>query len=114
MAYPIASKMTLSTGAYADSVDQIVPTYQLIGKGRLRLVIKGSAIGQLVTIKVNGMPICDRMAIPYTGTTGTLDVAANVMLDQVVSGGRIEFFISNTTAGALTSDFVLTHEPLGK
>lgn len=112
MAYPIASKMTLSVAANSDSVDQITPTYQLLGKGKLRLICKGSAIGLNAVLKINGVPICDNVVIPYTGTTGTMDFLANVLAEQNVAGGRVELFFRNTTAGALTIDFVLQFEPM--
>lgn len=114
MAYPIASNMTLSVAANSDSADQITPTYQFIGPGILKLIVKGSAIGLNAVVKVGGTPIVDNQKIPYTGTTGTLDQLANVMMEQKVRGGRVEFFLRNTTGGALTADFILLFEPTSK
>lgn len=114
MAYPIASNMTLSVSAYSDSADQIIPTYQLLGRGKLRLICKGSAIGLNAILKVNGVPIADNVKIPFTGTTGTMSFVDNVLVEQVVAGGRVELVFRNTTAGALTIDHTLQFEPLGK
>lgn len=111
---PIATSMTLSVAAYSTSADLIVPTYQNIGPGMLRLVCKGSAIGLKANLKINGVPICDGVALPYIGTTGTLDFISNVLAEQRVAGGRVELSFTNTTAGALTVDSVLQFERMGK
>jgi hypothetical protein len=112
--YPIATGMTFSTAAYSDSADQVVPTYQNVGPGILRLVAKSSAIGMKAVLKINGVPIVDNLAMPYIGATGGLDFISNVVCEQRVKGGRVELVWRNTTAGALTTDFVLQFEPTGK
>lgn len=112
--YPIATGMTFSTAAYSDSADQVVPTYQNLGPGILRLVAKSSAIGMKAVLKINGVPIVDNLAMPYIGATGGLDFISNVVCEQKVAGGRVELVWRNTTAGALTTDFVLQFEPTGR
>lgn len=114
MAFPIASAMTLSVAANSDSADQVVPTYQIVGRGVLRLVCKASAIGLRATLKVNGVPIADNMVVGFTGTTGTMSMVDNEMVKQGVVGGRVELFFRNTTGGALTIDHMLMFEPGGK
>ena len=50
--------------------------------------------------------------IPFTGTAGTLDVSAHIIVSQVIQGGRVELFFRNTTAGALTVNYMLLFEPM--
>lgn len=105
MSMLIGAASALSVAANSDSADQINPTYQNIGKGRLMVVAKASATGLKCTCKVNGVLLIPNLAIPFTGTAGTISVKDNVMLDQAINnGGRVELFFTNTTGGALTVD----------
>ena len=112
MAILVASDVTLSTAANAKTADLITGRNQYIGKGRIVLLAKGSAAGMNCTLNVGGVAIVDDQKIPYFGTTGTLDSVANVVVDQVVAGGRIEFFLRNTTGGALTTDYLVYFTPM--
>lgn len=111
MAFPIAGKSALSVAANSDSADQIEPTYQNIGKGRVTVIAKGSATGLKVTLKVNGVLVVPNIPVMYTGTAGTLSVKDNVICDQMIGGGRIEMIFTNTTGGALTVDHLVYFEP---
>jgi hypothetical protein len=67
-----------------------------------------------ITLNVGGVSLCDDLPIPFFGATGTLDSASNVVIDQIVAGGRVEMFLRNSTGGALTTDYQLLFTPLGK
>jgi hypothetical protein len=112
MGYPIATDQGLSTGAYTKSANLVVNRNQFLPKGRMILVARGSAIGMRATVNVGGVALCDDLVIPYIGTTGALSTKDHVILDQVVAGGVCEFFLRNTTVGALTTDFILLFEPM--
>lgn len=115
MAIVVASGLTYSQAANTKSVDLVTGRNQNIGKGRIQLFAKASAAaatGMLATLNVGGVALIDDQRITYAGTTGTLDVNANVLVDQVVSGGRVEFFLRNDSAGALTTDYLITFTPM--
>jgi len=111
MAYPIASAMAESVGANAKSLNLVTGRNQFIPKGTLTLIAKGSATGMLSSLSVAGVSVIDDLAITFFGTTGTLDSQANVVAQQDVAGGVVEFFLRNGTAGALTTDFTLLFTP---
>lgn len=112
MAILVASGMTVSTAAYTKTADLVSGRNQYVGKGRLQLVARGSAIGMNVTLNVNGIALADDSALPFIGTTGALSVNDHVVIDQVIAGGRIEMFLRNTTVGALTTDYALYFTPM--
>jgi len=112
MAILVASGMTVSTAAYTKTADLVTGRNQYVGKGRVTLCARGSAIGMNATLNVGGVALSDDTALPFIGTTGALSVKDHVIIDQVVSGGRIEFFLRNTTAGALTTDYALYFTPM--
>ena len=111
MALVVASGTAFSTAANAKSADQVGGQYQYVGKGKFTLVARGSATGMNVTCAVGGVSIVNDSAIPYTGTAGALSAADHVMASQSLPGGRVELFLRNTTAGALTTDYILYFEP---
>lgn len=112
MAIVIYSNTALSTAAYTKTADLVSGTYQFVGKGKITLAAKGSAIGQTVTCLVGGVALVSDQVIPYTGTAGTISVNDNIICSQVMNGGRVELYIRNTTVGALTSDLLLLFEPM--
>jgi hypothetical protein len=112
MAIVVASGITISTAANTKSADVITGRNQYVGKGRLQLVAKGSAAGMNITLNCGGVALADDNPIPYSGTTGTVSVNDNVMIDQVVAGGRVEMFLRNTTGGALTTDYIVYFTPM--
>ena len=112
MAIVVASGTAVSTAANTKSADQVSGRNQYVGKGRLQLIAKGSATGMNITLNCGGVALVDDNAIPYTGTAGTISVNDNVMCDQVVSGGRVELFLRNTTGGALTTDYLIYFTPM--
>lgn len=112
MAVVIASGTAVSTAANTKSADQISGTYQFIGKGKVTVVAKGSATGMNVTCLVGGIALVNDNAVPYTGTAGTISINDNIMTSQVMNGGRVEFYLRNTTGGALTTDYLILFDPM--
>ena len=53
------------------------------------------------------MPLADDAVIPFTGTTGAMNVKDHVVVDQVIAGGTMELYIRNTTVGGLTVDYAV-------
>jgi hypothetical protein len=112
MAYAIASAQALSTAAYTKSAEQVVGRNQILGKGRIQLYAKGSAAGMNISLNVGGVPLMDDLAVPSIGTTGTLSTQDNAVIDQVIGGGFVSLTFRNTTAGALTMDYLLLFTPM--
>ncbi len=112
MAILVASGMTVSTAAYTKTADLVTGRNQFVGKGRLQVCARGSAIGMNVTINAGGVALADDTALPFIGTTGALSVKDHIIVDQVIAGGRIECFLRNTTVGALTTDYAIYFTPM--
>lgn len=112
MAIVVASDNSLSTAANTKTADLITGRNQYIGKGRLQVFAKISATGMNITVNCGGVALIDDQAIPFIGTAGTISTADNAMVDQVVSGGRVELFLRNTTGGALTTDYLVLFTPM--
>ena len=112
MAILVASGMTSTTTAYTKTSDLVGGKNQYVGKGRLQVIARGSAIGMNITTNVQGIALADDLPIPFIGTTGALSVQDHVVVDQVVAGGRVEVFLRNTTAGSLTTDYAVYFTPM--
>jgi len=115
MAIVVASGTTVSTAAGAKSADLVTGRNQYVGKGRIQLVARGSAAaatGMLCTLNVGGVALVDDQLIPYAGATGGLSVKDHMILDQVIAGGRVEFFLRNNSGGALTTDYLILFTPM--
>ena len=112
MAIVVTSGTAVSTAANTKSADQVTGRNQYIGKGRIQLVAKGSATGMNATLNVGGVALIDDQSVLFTGTAGTISVKDNVLVDQNVAGGRVELYLRNTTAGALTTDYIVYFTPL--
>lgn len=112
MAIVVGSATALSTAANTKTADLITGTYQFVGKGKITVIAKGSATGMNLSCSVGGISLISDQAIPYTGTAGTISVNDNVMVSQVMNGGRIELYLRNTTGGALTTDYIVYFEPM--
>jgi len=111
MAIVVTSGTAVSTAANTKSADQVSGTYQFVGKGKITLVAKGSATGMYLTCLVGGVAIINDLPVPYTGTAGTISVNDNVVASQLMNGGRVEFYLRNSTGGALTTDYILYFDP---
>lgn len=112
MAIVVNTQTALSTAANTKTADLVTGRNQYVQKGRLQLFAKGSATGMNVTLNCGGVALMDDQAIPFTGTAGTLSTNDNGLVDQVVSGGRVEIFLRNTTGGALTTDLLCLFTPM--
>jgi len=115
MAIVVSSGTTLSVVAGAKSADQVVGRNQYVGKGRLQFVCKASAAaatGIRATLNVGGVALIEDQLVPFAGTTGTISTNDNMVLDQVVAGGRVELTFRNDSGGALTVDHLLLFTPM--
>lgn len=105
---PIASGAAFSLST-TESANQVQATYDYIGAGRLFLYAKASAATVLCNLFVNGMQVCRRLPITFTGTAGTIDTSANLVTEVATLGGRVELTFVATTATP-TVDFLLTFD----
>ncbi|MEK9171059.1 MAG: hypothetical protein AAB789_01975 [Patescibacteria group bacterium] len=112
MAIVIASGTATSVLTAVKTADQISGTYQFIGKGKVTLVARGSATGMNAQLLVGGVALVNDNAIPYTGTAGALSINDHVMCSQTMNGGRVEFYLRNTSGGTLTTDWLVLFEPM--
>lgn len=115
MAIVVASGTTTSLTTGLKTSDLVTGRNQYVGKGRIQLVAKASAAaatGILATLNVGGVALIDDQMIPFAGTTGTLSTADNMVIDQVVAGGRVELFFRNNSAGTLTVDYAVYFTPM--
>lgn len=100
----------LSVSANSTSAEQVqTSTYQFVPfTGTAYLACRGSATGLNVQLAAGGQTLCNDQAIPYTGTAGAISVIDHELVSfPVEEGSRIELKFRNTTAGALTVDYVL-------
>lgn len=112
MAIIVASGVTTSTAANTKSADLVTGRNQYVGKGTITLVARGSAAGMNCTLNVGGVALIDDLPIASFGATGGLSSIDHEVLSQVVAGGRVEFFLRNTTGGALTTDYLIKFTPM--
>lgn len=106
----IVNGTALSVSANSTSTEQIqTSTYQFIPfDGTLRMAAKSSATGINVSFAAAGQTLCNDQPVPYTGTAGTISILDNEMAAvPVESGSRAELKFRNTTAGALTVDYLV-------
>jgi len=115
MAILVASGTTTSLATGVKTADLVTGRNQYVGKGRLQLVAKASAAaatGIRATLNCGGIALADDNIIPFAGTTGTLSTNDNMVIDQVVSGGRVELFLRNDSGGTLTCDYAIYFTPM--
>lgn len=106
---PIATTQALTVTANSTSTNQVQQLYDyLFSSGTLNVFAKSSAVGMQVNLFVQGNTIAKALAIPFTGTAGSLDTSANLIASGGTLGGRVEFTFTNTTGGSLTVDSLLT------
>ena len=111
MGYPIASGITESVAAYTKSANLLTGRNLFLPKGTITIIARGSAIGMNCSFVVGGVSIVDDLVIPYFGTTGALDASVHVVASQAIAGGVAEFYLRNTTVGALTNDYTVLFTP---
>jgi hypothetical protein len=103
----VASGSATSVAANSVSADQISGQFQFTGKGVYTLIAKASATGLNCTFNNGGISPASDLAVPFTGTAGTISVKDNVIMSQVLAGGKNELKFRNTTGGAITVDYLL-------
>lgn len=111
MAIVVYSTNSLSTAANTKTADLVTGSYQFVGKGKVTLCARGSATGMNCTLVVGGVQLIADLPIPYFGSAGALSINDHIVASQVMNGGRIEFYLRNTTGGALTTDAIILFEP---
>jgi len=112
MAIIVASGVTVSTAANTKSADLVTGRNQYVGKGNITLIAKGSAAGMNCTLNVGGVALIDDLPLATFGATGSMSALDSEVLSQVVAGGRVEFFLRNTSGGALTTDYQIKFTPM--
>ena len=112
MSVVVASAVTVSTLTSVKTANLVSGTYEFIGKGKITLAARGSAAGMNATLTIGGVSIINDQPIPFFGATGSLSINDHIICSQMVNGGRIEFYIRNTTGGTLTTDYSLLFDPM--
>jgi hypothetical protein len=114
MGVVIAAGTAVSTAANTKSADQITGTYQFLPFDAVIYVIaRGSATGMNIQLVSDGTNLVSDMAIPFTGTAGAISMNDHQIASfPVPAGSRTEFFLRNTTGGALTTDYIIFAEPM--
>lgn len=109
---PIATGVGVSVAANTTSTVTVNRSYEFLGKGRLVLYAKQSATGMQVNLLVGGVQLARNTPIfKINATAGTLIIPDDLLIDQRINGGRVEFELVNTTGGAITNDYYLGFEP---
>lgn len=113
MGVTIASGTGTSIAANTKSSDQISGTYQFTpGDGEISVYSRSSATGLNIQLFVDGVAVMNDVAVPFFGTSGALSkLDHEVASISVGPGSRVEFYLRNTTAGAITVDFQVEFEP---
>ena len=105
----IASGTATSVSANSKSSDQVSGTYQFLPfDANVSVSARGSATGLNIQLFGNGSALMNDQPIPYTGTAGAISVIDHEIASfDLPAGSRVEFYLRNTTGGALTCDFVV-------
>jgi hypothetical protein len=112
MTIKVASGVTLSTAANTKTADLVTGRNQYVGKGNIKLYARGSVAGMNATLNVGGIALIDDLPLQTFGATGGLSTLDHEIVSQNVNGGRVEFFLRNTTAGAVTTDYAIDFTPM--
>lgn len=115
MGIVIVNATALSVSANAVSSEQVqTSTYQFVPfTGTAYLAARSSATGINVQLAAAGQTLINDQPTPYTGTAGAISLIDHEIVSfPVQEGSRIELKFRNTTAGALTVDYVLMLDPL--
>lgn len=109
----VASGTAVSTAANTKSGSLVSGTYEFMPfDAELQVIARGSATGMNVQLVSNGQNLVSDMAVPFTGTAGALSMNDHVIASfPIAQGSRTEFYLRNTSAGALTTDYILYAEP---
>jgi hypothetical protein len=107
MALKIASGTTTSTAANTKSANLVSGTYEFApNDGELTVYARASATGINLTLTVNGTQLINDLPVEFFGATGALTKADHEVASFAIpQGARVEFYLRNTTGGALTTDY---------
>jgi hypothetical protein len=111
----IASQTGLSVAANSKSVDQVSGSYQFLPfPAELIIYGRASVTGMNLQLFVNGKAMVNDLPFGFFGATGSLSKKDHEMssIFPVPEGSRVEVYCRNTTAGAVTADFIVEAEPL--
>jgi len=106
----IAGETALATST-TESANKVQNTYDYIGAGTLHFYAKSSAASVYTNLFINGVQVLRKLAIPFTGTAGTLSTSDNLITSVGTLGGRVELTFQAST-GTPTVDYLLTFEAL--
>jgi len=112
MGVAVASGTAVSTAANTKSADQVTGTYQFLPfDAEVTVIARGSATGMNLLLFADGQALMNDLAVPYTGTAGAISINDHEVASFVLpAGSRIEFYLRNTTGGALTTDYLIWAE----
>jgi uncharacterized protein GlcG (DUF336 family) len=108
----LATGVGTSTGAYTKSANLLTGRNQFLQKGQIIVYARGSATGMNISVCVGGISIMDDQSIPFFGTSGALSKKDHEVFSQVINGGTAEVYLRNTTAGSLTTDYIVEFIPM--
>jgi len=92
-----------------ETANLITNTYDYLGAGQIKLYARASAATVLVNLFIQGVQVCRRTPIVFTGTAGALDTSAHLITSVPTAGGRMELTFVATT-GTPTVDYLVTFE----
>lgn len=107
----LVSKAAFATST-TESSNLVSNTFDYIGPGRLTIYAKSSAAAVKINCFINGQQVLRNNECPFTGTAGTLDMSANMMIQLGTAGGRVEITVQATT-GTPTMDLLVQFDPIG-
>lgn len=110
----IATGTAVSVAANTKSADQVSGTYQFLPyDADVNIYARCSATGMNIQAFLNGTAVVNDLAIPWTGTAGAISKQDHEVASfPAEAGSRFEFYLRNTTGGALTNDYIIEAEPL--
>lgn len=113
MGVVVASGIGVSTAANTRSADQVSGTYQFLpADGEVTIYARGSATGMKLQLFANGQALANDLDVPFYGTAGALSMNDHEVASfEVPQGARLEFFLRNSTGGALTTDYLVVFDP---
>jgi len=114
MGLVLVNATALSVAANSVSSEQVqTSTYQFVPfTGTAYLAARSSATGINVQLAAGGQTLINDQPTPFTGTAGAISLLDHEIVSfPVEAGSRVELKFRNTTAGALTVDYVLMLEP---
>ena len=108
----VAAQTTENLAANTKVANLVTGQFENIGPGSIILAALPSATGINCTLAIGGITLINDQPLPWFGTSGTMSLSDNIVVSQALkTGGKVELYFRNTTAGAQTVDFQLMYEP---